>query len=804
MSVAIPNTKQFATTILLLWICMPLAFSQPVDLNYKNTTAPVPQARIQLRTAATEICNNGIDDDNNGLTDENDFSCYLTGNQGSCRTNSIIWACEAFGNLFWSDIHTGTWKHVGKMPVNMVDITWASDGKLYGCGGFPNGIYEIDPYTAAVQFVKGLDGYVVSNAMTADGAGNLYMVVYSGTSGNLIVKVNLTTWEVCVIANISNVNLYSAGDLTFFNDVLYLTCLNNSMAKINIRTGAVTKQKFINPTTDGYFGLTNIGDGFLYVADMGKIYQIDPVTLTVNNTPVAVIGNTTIFLYGLASYPELCKAPTCTAKTNIQPKYNEPFCASLGAQLQAGLTTCNNKVTSLWWTTPDGNTVNGDEVKAMQEGKYYLSYQTTNSRCNRMDSFNVKFAVNAPLKVESSYQLPRGCTCTGSMTVKTGCGSGNFKYEWSNGATTPTVLNICPGNYSVKVTDLDWRKDTTVYFVIPAPANTIQNASIATIGEHCNQHDGSITIDKVQGGTPPYKYALNSQQPGNDASFKDLSASAYTITITDDAGCSLQKQATVQPIAGPEKLWFTKKEAYCGLPAGALMIDSVSSGSAPLFFSINNSPFTKQTEYNNIPPGENTIIVKDNFGCTLKETFVINQSPELQIAISPKDTTVCATQRVDFKATLLSNNSSLRYLWNNQPRTTRNTFNTAIISDTKVTVQATDKNGCTAFDTAVVRAQYCDTLFAHCVLFPSAFSPNRDGLNDLFGPHIGHCEIKKYKMIIYNRWGQMMFQTTNASQRWNGEINGYVQETGTYIFNCVWEDGLGYAHQVKGTVALIK
>lgn len=804
MSVALSYTKTFAITLLLLWVSMPLAFSQPVDTNYKNTTARNPQVRIQLRTAASEICDNHIDDDNNGLTDEQEFSCYLNSGQ-ACKPNSLIWACEGFGSLMWADINTGIQKYVGKMPVSMTDITWASDGRLYGCGGIPNGIYEIDANTASVQFVKALDNYLVSNSMTADAAGNLYMVAYSILTGhNQIVKVNLAAWDICVIANITAANLGSAGDLTFFNDMLYLTCTNNSIAKINVRTGGIITQKFINSTTVGYFGLTNLGDGFLYVADQGKVYQVDPVTMTVNSNPTIVMGQPNIFIYGLASYPELCKAPTCTAKTKVQPKDNSPFCASLGVQLNAGLTTCNNIITAVWWTTPDGNVVNGDQVKAMQEGKYYLNYKTTTGTCNRMDSFDVQFAVNAPLKVDTSYRGPGGCNCTGTMKVKAGCGSGNFKYEWSNGATTASVSNVCPGNYSVKVTDLNWHTDTTVYFNIPASNNNIQNASIVTVGDHCNQHDGSITIDKIQGGTAPYKYALNNLPPGNDASFKNLPANAYTIIILDDAGCNLQKQVAIQPVAGPEKLWYSKKDAYCGLPAGALIMDSVRKGSAPFFFSINNSVFSQQINYTNIPPGENTIIVKDNFGCMLKESVFINQSPALKIAINPKDTTVCATQKITFRATVLSNNTGIKYLWNNELPTIKTTFNTTIISDTKVPLQAIDINGCTAFDTANVSAQYCDTLFARCVMFPSAFSPNRDGLNDLFGPHIGSCEIKKYKMVIYNRWGQMIFQTNNVLQRWNGAINGYIQETGTYVFNCVWEDGLGHVHQMKGTVALIK
>jgi gliding motility-associated-like protein len=783
---------------------MPIVYSQPVDLNNQNYPPPKPPAGIQLRTAATEICNNKIDDDNNGLTDEQDFFCYINNaNPASCGPNAVIWACDGYGSLFWANIKTGAQKHVGKMPMALVDITWASNGKLYGCGGFPNGIYEIDPYTAHAQLIKGLDNYIVSNSMTADAAGNIYVVAYSLTTGMSIYKINLTTWDMCFIADISASGLGPAGDLTFMNDKLYLTCGNNTLAKIDVHTGAITTQKFINSTTPNYFGITNIGDGNLYVCDKGRIFQVDPVTLKVSNSPTITIGSSSTYLFGLASYTELCKAPTCTVKTHIEPNDKPPYCANLGIELKAGLTTCNNLVTDISWTTPAGNTVSGHKVKALEAGKYYLNYKTTTGACDRMDSFHLQYATNAPLQVVGSYRAPIGCNCTGTMTVIPGCGSGNFRYEWSNGGTTATVSNACPGAYTVKVTDIDWHKDTTIHFNIPASANTIQHAGIVAAGDHCMQHDGSITIDNVQGGTAPYQYALNNQPFGNAAGFRSLATGNYTITIRDNEGCILQKQVTIQAVQGPEKILYTKQDAYCGLPAGTLIIDSVRKGSPPFTFSINNSSFNPQTTFTNIPPGKNTLLIKDKYGCLLNESLTINQSEALRIAISPKDTTICATQKMTFKATLLSNNIGVQYLWNQAPSTT-NTFPAAIITNTKMTVQAIDKNGCTAIDTAFVNAVYCDTLFARCVLFPSAFSPNRDGLNDTFGAHIGHCEIKKYKMTIYNRWGQMIFHTTNFYQRWNGETNGHIQQEGTYVFNCVWEDALGVAHHVKGSLVLIK
>lgn len=802
---SLPSTKTIAITLALLWVCLPAVQAQPVDLNYRNYPPSQSPAGILLRTAASEICNNKIDDDNNGLTDENDFSCYInTTSAASCRPGAVIWACDAYGSLYWVNVNTGAQKQVGRMPVALVDITWASNGKLYGCGGFPNGIYEIDPYTANTQFIKGLENYVVSNSMTADAAGNIYVVAYSLTNVMSVFKVNLTTWDMCFIADITASGLGPAGDLTFLNDKLYLACSNNTLARIDVRTGAITTQKFINVTTFGYFGITNLGDGKLYVGDKGMIYQVDPVTLIVSSTPTITIGSPGIFIYGLASYSELCQAPTCTVRTSIEPSDIPPYCANLGIELKAGLTDCNNKITAVSWTTPAGNTMNGNKVKTLEAGKYYLNYETTTGTCDRMDSFHVQYATNAPLQVDTSYRAPVGCSCTGTLTVITGCGSGNFTYEWSNGATTPTVSNICPGAYTVKVTDIDWHKDTTIYFNIPPSANSIQNAGIVTSGDHCAQQDGSITIDNVQGGTPPYQFALNDRPFDNDAEFKNLSTSNYTITIRDNAGCSLQKQVVIQPVPGPEKLLYTKLDAYCGLPAGTLIIDSVRNGSPPFTFSVNNSSFSSQTTFTNIPPGQNTVLIKDNYGCLHNESLTIEQSEALQITISPGDTIICATQKITFKATLSGNNSGVRYTWNNLAPATANTLSASIINNTKVTVRAIDKYGCSAIDSVYVNAVYCDTLFTPCVRFPSAFSPNRDGLNDTFGPHIGHCEIKKYKMAVYNRWGQMIFQTNNYYQRWNGEINGHMQQEGTYVFNCVWEDALGVAHDLRGSLVLIK
>jgi gliding motility-associated-like protein len=390
------------------------------------------------------------------------------------------------------------------------------------------------------------------------------------------------------------------------------------------------------------------------------------------------------------------------------------------------------------------------------------------------------------------------------MTVTTGCGSGHFKYEWSTGATTATVSNVCPGSYSVKVTDIDWPKDTTIYLTIPSPPNSIQNASIVTIADHCNQTDGSISITQVHGGIAPYQYALNNQPFGTASVFPNLPKGNYAIIIRDNTGCLLQKQAIVQAMPGPDKLWYTKKDAYCGLPAGTLVIDSVTNGSFPYSYALGSGPFSQQNIITDVPPGNHTITVRDHYGCQLKAPLTIYQSEALQIAISPKDTSICASKKMTFKARLLSHNEGVLFAWDGGQPATVTTFNTAVFADKRMVLVAIDKNGCTAVDSAFVSAPYCDTLFSRCVLFPSAFSPNQNGLNDTFGPHLGSCDIKTYKMVIYNRWGQLIFQSGHALYRWNGTISGYAQPSGLYVYSCVWEDTLGFVHKHKGTVTLVR
>ena len=93
----------------------------------------------------------------------------------------------------------------------------------------------------------------------------------------------------------------------------------------------------------------------------------------------------------------------------------------------------------------------------------------------------------------------------------------------------------------------------------------------------------------------------------------------------------------------------------------------------------------------------------------------------------------------------------------------------------------------------------------HCLIeVPNAFTPNNDGLNDWFSPH-NALKANNYHFRIFNRWGQLVFETRNWMDKWDGRINGQPQAAGVYVW------ALSYTYRdtgtpvfKKGTVTLIK
>ncbi len=154
--------------------------------------------------------------------------------------------------------------------------------------------------------------------------------------------------------------------------------------------------------------------------------------------------------------------------------------------------------------------------------------------------------VGAPITCSPSPNLPM--TATADTLLSTVCGSNNslawvdtimygvgpYSYSWDNGATTDTISNLAPGNYSCTIIDVSCPPETTAVFVT-IPSSSSPAVTTTSTNALCGASNGSATAT-VTGGTTPYNFSWNPSGQTSQTAI-NLSADSYTVTVTDAHGC---------------------------------------------------------------------------------------------------------------------------------------------------------------------------------------------------------------------------------------------------------------------------
>jgi gliding motility-associated-like protein len=109
----------------------------------------------------------------------------------------------------------------------------------------------------------------------------------------------------------------------------------------------------------------------------------------------------------------------------------------------------------------------------------------------------------------------------------------------------------------------------------------------------------------------------------------------------------------------------------------------------------------------------------------------------------------------------------------------------------------TVSNSCgTAVAAITVKDGLCNTYF------PNAFTPNFDGKNDFF-KILTDLKFQNFHLFVYNRWGQIIFETKDPMNGWNGQFNGKDQPPQAYIWRCIFTRS-NVTRQLNGTVLLLR
>jgi gliding motility-associated-like protein len=206
-------------------------------------------------------------------------------------------------------------------------------------------------------------------------------------------------------------------------------------------------------------------------------------------------------------------------------------------------------------------------------------------------------------------------------------------------------------------------------------------------------------------------------------------------------------------------------------------------------FSFNGQPYTTAGSY--------PFTFKNKAGCdsVVVLELKINSLPDIEI-VKDNRSSYCIGDSITLQA---SGAQFYSWIYEDVDTLEGEYFNTILFNyKNAFSVAGLDNNRCGNTASIHIDAQACCNIW-----MPNAFSPNADGMNDIFRPEAqGHP--KEYVMYIYNRWGQAVFSTFNITQGWDGYINGKPADIADYYYRISGKCVNGEAINLKGICTLVR
>lgn len=330
----------------------------------------------------------------------------------------------------------------------------------------------------------------------------------------------------------------------------------------------------------------------------------------------------------------------------------------------------------------------------------------------------------------------------------------------------------------------------------------------------CFQPATTIGDEMVNPGYTYEWYQDDIPIPGSGApSLLVESAGIYTLLVTDPVtGCSNQDEVEISSNVAEISLTATTIPISCNSEDdGIISVTSVSGGNEPYLFSIDGNTFSSGTEFSGLSSGTYTLTAMDAFGC---ET-----SLELSLAPStPLFATLDANISGDPVVINLGDSITLSVSTNTVPEKIDTIIWTPVIPDclgcTEITIAplesanyeitVIDVNGCQATDELSIIVEKNEEVY-----IPNAFSPNDDGINDLFQVYPEDGISSVVELRVFDRWGGMVYSVDNydpkdSSIGWNGDFRGQAVKPGVYIYFVELKRVDGTTLHKSGEVTLLR
>lgn len=472
-------------------------------------------------------------------------------------------------------------------------------------------------------------------------------------------------------------------------------------------------------------------------------------------------------------------------------------------------------IDSCFWDFGDGNQAISHSIRHSYTNSSLLNYQISlivqSDRGCRDTTFNSFSFIESPSVTASVMSANKFCTGDSvrlQATASTPSGT-PLTYQWQMGgvdipSATNTSLTVrTSGIYTIVVKNVVGCTATSAndtVQVYPLPVGSIQQpnnnyiceggSKLLTCNSNANRYQWYLNGIAIPGAVGPTYLATI---PG-----------IYTIELFSDFGCKNSAAGSITlSILNIPNPSFEAPE-YCVLYPVVFRNTSDVSNSGPVLWTwdfgdggtssqVNPTHLYSDTGSYSVRLSVSSVICPSLISDSLIFVKVLNPIPGIRY------NNVNAVPNTD--QSLNSRDFGEGILW--QPGTGLNNpsiYNPIFNYDRQQEyfVRIRNVSGCLTVDTQLVRV-----LREPDIKVPTAFSPNGDGHNDLL--EIFLVGIHKFKrFMVFNRWGQLMFQTTDPRQLWDGKFQGRIQPVETYVWLAEGEDVDGIGVFKRGQTILLR
>ena len=298
-----------------------------------------------------------------------------------------------------------------------------------------------------------------------------------------------------------------------------------------------------------------------------------------------------------------------------------PGCGQNTGSISSNVTG-NGPYTYAW-----NNTASTANLSNLGAGTYSVTV-TSAQGCSGQASATL--TMSAALSLSSSVQQ---ITCAGanngSISLTVTGGSGNKTYTWSNGASSASINNLAAGTYSVNVADAAGCTASQSFTITSPSAIAITGSANAVI---CfGDNNGSIQVNAT-GGTGNKTFTWNNGMIGT--AINGLVAGSYSVTVTDEAGCTASQSFTVGSPSAIAISGVVDHVNCFGENNGSITV-SASGGSGAKSFTWSNGNSTATIA--NAAAGVYSVTATDLAGCDAQASFTINQPAMLELNLTDLD-----------------------------------------------------------------------------------------------------------------------------------------------------------------------